>query len=105
MTGSYSGISSPKLVAPEYSDTTGTMRLPGEDVSEMINYVPERYKVIRHVRPKLSCPQCQKIVQTPAPERLIELSPLNAPCSRADAPYSARSQRTAVEMKKPTDRP
>ena len=39
----------------------------GEDVSEMIEYVPERYKVIPHVRPKLSCPQCQKIVQASAP--------------------------------------
>lgn len=49
----------------------GTMRVLGEDVSEMIEYVPERYKVIRHVRPKLSCPQCQKIVQAPAPSRPI----------------------------------
>lgn len=49
----------------------GTMRVLGEDVSEMIEYVPERYKVIRHVRPKLSCSQCQKIVQAPAPGRPI----------------------------------
>jgi len=40
-------------------------------VSEMIEYVPGRYKVIRHVRPKLSCAACQKIVQAAAPSRPI----------------------------------
>jgi transposase len=49
----------------------GALRHLGEDVSEMIEYVPGRYKVIRHVRPKLSCADCQKIVQAPAPSRPI----------------------------------
>lgn len=49
----------------------GALRPLGEDVSEMIEYVPGRYKVIRHVRPKLSCAQCQRIVQAPAPSRPI----------------------------------
>jgi transposase len=49
----------------------GTLRPLGEDVSEVIEYVPERYKVIRHVRPKLSCASCQTIVQTPAATRPI----------------------------------
>ena len=49
----------------------GTMRRLGEDVSEMIEYVPGRYQVIRHVRPKLSCSACQKIVQAAAPSRPI----------------------------------
>jgi transposase len=49
----------------------GELRSLGEDVSEMIEYVPERYKVIRHVRPKLSCAKCQTIVQAPAPMRPI----------------------------------
>ena len=52
-------------------DCGGTMRALGEDVSEMLEYVPGRYKVIRHVRPKLTCPQCQKIVQALAPGRPI----------------------------------
>jgi transposase len=43
----------------------------GEDVSEILEYVPGRYQVIRHVRPKLSCAVCQKIVQVPAPSRPI----------------------------------
>jgi transposase len=49
----------------------GTLRHLGEDVSEMIEYVPGRYKVIRHVRPKFSCAACQKIVQASAPGRPI----------------------------------
>src|SRR4051812_46474293 len=43
----------------------------GEDVSEMLEYVPARFKVVRHVRPKLSCTQCDTIVQAEAPTRPI----------------------------------
>jgi transposase len=50
----------------------GALRTLGEDVSEMLEYVPARFKVIRHVRPKLSCTGCQKIVQPAAPSRPIE---------------------------------
>lgn len=44
----------------------------GEDVSEMLEYIPARFKVIRQVRPKLSCKCCQRIVQMPAPIRPID---------------------------------
>jgi transposase len=47
------------------------MRKIGEDVSEMLEYVPARFKVIRHVRPKLACTKCETIVQQPAPSRPI----------------------------------
>jgi transposase len=50
----------------------GELRHLGEDVSEILEYVPSRFKVIRHVRPKLSCGACQKIVQPAAPSRPIE---------------------------------
>jgi len=49
----------------------GVLRRLGEDVSEMIEYIPGRYQVRRHVRPKLSCALCQKVVQAPAPSRPI----------------------------------
>ncbi|MBV8909408.1 MAG: IS66 family transposase [Gammaproteobacteria bacterium] len=49
----------------------GTLRRLGEDVSEMLEYIPGRYQVIRHVRPKFSCAACQKIVQAAAPSRPI----------------------------------
>jgi transposase len=52
-------------------DCGGELRRLGEDVSEMLEYVPECFRVIRHVRPKLSCRQCERIVQAPAPSRPI----------------------------------
>jgi len=50
----------------------GELRKLGEDVSEMLEYVPASFKVIRHVRPKLSCTKCDVIVEAPAPSRPIE---------------------------------
>jgi len=50
----------------------GALRRIGEDVSEVLEYVPARFKVIRHVRPKLSCRSCRILVQASAPERPIE---------------------------------
>lgn len=49
----------------------GAMKRIGEDVAEMLEYVPARFKVIRHIRPKLACAHCAVIVQEPAPERPI----------------------------------
>lgn len=43
----------------------------GEDISEMLEYVPASFKVIRHVRPKLGCTCCDCIVQAPAASRPI----------------------------------
>jgi transposase len=48
------------------------MRLLGEDTSEQLDYVPGYFQVIRHVRPKLSCGACARIVQASAPSRPIE---------------------------------
>src|SRR5579863_8335135 len=53
-------------------DCGGTLRRLGEDVSETLEYVPARFKVIRTVRPKLSCAGCSQIVQAPAPNRVID---------------------------------
>src|SRR5579863_465672 len=49
----------------------GDLSKLGEDVSEVLEYVPARFKVIRHVRPKLSCTKCDAIVQAEAPSRPI----------------------------------
>ena len=43
------------------------MRRLGEDVREQLEYVPGRFIVRRHVRPKLSCRDCGNIVQAPMP--------------------------------------
>ena len=53
-------------------DCGGKLRQLGEDISETLEYVPARFKVIRTVRPKLSCACCSRIVQEPAPHRPIE---------------------------------
>ena len=53
-------------------DCSGSLKLLGEDVSEMLEYVPEHFKVIRRVRVKLACARCDKIVQAEAPSRPIE---------------------------------
>ena len=50
----------------------GTLSKLGEDVSEVPDYIPASFVVIRHVRPKLSCCGCDAIVQSPAPSRPIE---------------------------------
>jgi transposase len=49
-----------------------TLRALGEDSSEVLEYVPQDWKVIKHIRPKYSCSACQKIVQANAPSRPIE---------------------------------
>jgi transposase len=50
----------------------GAMRKLGEDVTEVLEYVPASFKVIRHVRPKLSCRVCETIAQSPMPSLPIE---------------------------------
>ena len=48
-----------------------TLRLIGTDTAEMLEYVPERFKVIRHERPKYACQACDTLIQAPAPSRPI----------------------------------
>ncbi len=50
----------------------GQLRQFGEDISEQLEYVPDSFKVIRHVRPKFSCKGCDRIVEAPAASRPIE---------------------------------
>lgn len=59
------------MVGCACADCGGTLRLLGEDVAEMLEIVPARFKVIRHVRPKYSCAKCQAIVPAAAPSRPI----------------------------------
>jgi len=49
----------------------GELRKLGEDVSEILEYVPASFVVIQHVRPKLSCTRCDSIMQAEAPSRPI----------------------------------
>jgi transposase len=48
-------------------DCGGGMAKLGEDVTEVLDYVPGHFQVIRHVRPKYACKACDAISQAPAP--------------------------------------
>jgi hypothetical protein len=37
----------------------------GQDEREVLEYIPASFKVIEHIRPKLSCRACETIVQAP----------------------------------------
>ena len=52
-------------------DCGGALKALGEDVSEILEYVPAHFHVIQQVRPKLACTHCDKIVQAEAPSRPI----------------------------------
>jgi len=52
-------------------DCGGELKHLGEDVSEMLEIEPVRFKVIRQVRPKLACTGCDRIVQAEAQSRPI----------------------------------
>jgi transposase len=49
----------------------GTLHKIGEDVTEMLELAPRRWKVIQHVREKFSCRACESITQPPAPSHPI----------------------------------
>jgi len=53
-------------------DCGGKLRKLGEDVSEVLECMSSRFQVIRHVRVRLACACCERIVETAAPSRPIE---------------------------------
>jgi transposase len=64
-----------RVHAPKHEvcpDCGGKLRPLGEDVSEILEYVPGHFEAIRVVRPKLSCTCCERIIQEPAPSRPID---------------------------------
>jgi transposase len=54
------------------TECRGQLRQFGEDISEQLEYIPESFKVIRHVRPRFACTACDRVVEAPAPSRTIE---------------------------------
>jgi len=50
----------------------GEMRKVGEDVTDILDYVPGHFEVIQHIRPAFSCRRCESMVQTPMPSLPIE---------------------------------
>lgn len=43
----------------------------GEDVTEILEYTPARFYVVRHVRPKMACKSCDHIQQAHAPANVV----------------------------------
>jgi hypothetical protein len=63
-----------EILAPKQEacpDCGGKLRALGEDVAEVLEYVPAHWKVIRTVRPKLSCACCSRTSQA----RSVNTSP------------------------------
>jgi transposase len=52
-------------------DCGGVLRLVGEDVAEILDFIAAKLKVIEVHRPKKSCRDCERMVQSPAPSRPI----------------------------------
>jgi transposase len=49
----------------------GILHKLGEDVTETLELIPRKWKVIQHVREKYSCRSCEAITQPPAPSHPI----------------------------------
>ena len=61
-------------LCPDCGQSLEAAHVLGEDVSEVLEYVPASFRVIRHVRPRLACQCGNCIAQAPAPSRPIARS-------------------------------
>lgn len=61
------------VAAPTQCACCGSARLAklGEDITETLEGIPRRFKVIQTVREKFTCRDCEKISQPPAPFHVI----------------------------------
>ena len=57
------------IAAPSVCPCCGSAKLSklGEDITETLEVVPRRWKVIQTVRERFSCRECERITQPPAP--------------------------------------
>lgn len=53
-------------------DCQSTLTPAGEDITELLHYVPGNFEVQRHIRPKCACRNCQSIVAAPVDPALID---------------------------------
>jgi transposase len=51
---------------PEPCGCGGCETVISQDVTEVLDYVPARFQVLRHVRPRIACRRCGQIRQAPA---------------------------------------
>ena len=50
----------------------GLLETVGEEISEKLGYIPGRFQVIRHIRPKLACRPCGTIESPALPAQVID---------------------------------
>ena len=50
----------------------GLLETVGEEISEKLDYIPGRFQVIRHIRPKLACRPCGTIESPALPAQVID---------------------------------
>jgi transposase len=63
-------IVNPEATCPECGGES--FRKIADDISETLEYVPSSFKVIRYIRPRCACVNCEKIVQGYAPSKAID---------------------------------
>jgi transposase len=61
----------------------------GEDVTETLEVIPRRWKVIQHVREKFSCRDCETISQAPAPFHVVRRGWAGPNAARRSGPECA----------------
>jgi len=69
------------------------LRKLGETITETLEVIPRQWKVIQHVREKMTCRDCEKISEPPGPFHVTpEAGPARASwrccCSRSSASIS-----------------
>ena len=50
----------------------GPLETVGEEISEKLDYIPGRFQVIRHIRPKLACRPCGTLESPALPAQVID---------------------------------
>lgn len=51
---------------PERCRCGGAETMICQDVTEVLDYIPARFRVLRHVRPRIACRACESVNQAPA---------------------------------------
>lgn len=65
-------VHEPEIVCSCGSCDPARLTKLGETTTEVLEKIPTKLKVIRHVRPKYACRLCEQVFQAPAPELPIE---------------------------------
>src|SRR3546814_3258881 len=74
---------------PEPCGCGGKETVICEDVSEVLDYVPACFRVLRHVRPRIACRSCETIRQAPA---------IDLPLPKVMASSALRSEEHTSEL-------